>query len=683
VKSLYFGIAVISLILTGCGGGGSSVPDESTTGTTPTDETNTTDLVAGVDYTDPSQFLQTTVAPAHLLQVNAQEAYNNGFTGGNLSATMEYTTVESDTSNRDLQTIIAVLDSGVNADHEEMNATGKIAVWKDFSSTNSATPYDVGGHGSFVSGIVAAERQDAEDPYFGMAYGAQLAVGQIFYQTADGYMTDNVLLTEALNWVAEQKTVLDVPDIQRLVAVNLSLGTTDAASATAELKGAMKAVLNSGVTMAIAAGNDGLDCSSATSGKCAFPAAIPWINTAETADYLNAAGGYIVVGSVDENNVISDFSNRAGVMKSNYLVAPGENITSISNTVNDGYVTGSGTSFATPIVAGAMALMAQKWPYLNGRTHAQILFDTATDLGAVGVDNVYGNGLLNLTDAFNPVGTLVLPLSVSNVNIDTTSGQNTTSLIGTSMRISPAMASLASFEPLNATIGIDNYHRDFQVNMTGSIINDGYSPVDFDDFITFRRGDFLLGVDPIRRLPLMGYALGDGMKVSVAFDGETMLGMKGDGAFATKGGQTAYIDAKKVFRLGQGMLVGIEGTYAYGRAAADPHSLIQDVSAVHALGGKATVGYNGFGIGYEIPLRVVDGSMSFNLPTDIDSEGNVIYTQSRADLSPDTFEQTYSLFYRYGISNIRFLSELSRTTDAYGINGVISDKAKVIFNIWY
>ena len=679
MKVIYYAAAAAAIVLSGCGGGGASVPTETNTGT----NTNTTEPLPGIDYTDPAQFLQTTVAPDHLWQVNAQVAHNNGYTGGDLSLTTAYTTVESDTSNRDLQTIVAVLDSGVNANHEDMDAAGKIAAWKDFTPTASLTPYDPVGHGSFVSGVIAGERQDGDDGYYGIAYGAQLAVGQVFYFDGTSYVTDNALVAQGLNWVADQKAVLDVSGVSQLVSVNLSLGTPNAAFASTDLTNAMKRVLNSGVSMVVAAGNDALSCSSATSGNCSFPAAIPWIDVASSADYLSSNGGYIVVGSVDANNTISTFSNRAGVMKSHYLVAPGENVVSISSTNNTGYMIGSGTSFSTPIVAGAMALMAQKWPYLSGRVHAQVLFDTATDLGAAGVDDVYGNGLLNLTDAFNPVGTLVLPTALGNVITQTATGANTISTTATGLRISPAMASLASFAPLNSTIGIDRYNRDFSVSMTNSIVNNGSAPVDFDNFMAFRFGNVMFGVDPSRNLPMIGFLPENGLRFAVAVDTETMLGMQGEGALGTKHGQTAYFDVKKVFPLEGEIALGLEGTYAYGDASAEAGSLIRRISPVHALGGKATVSYNGFGIGYEVPLRVVEGEMAFNLPTGIDNEGNVLYTKTTADLSPDSFEQVYSLFYRHVLPGMNFLAEVSRTQDLYGIDGITSNNARVFLNYWY
>jgi subtilisin family serine protease len=70
----------------------------------------------------------------------------------------------------------------------------------------------------------------------------------------------------------------------------------------------------------------------------------------------------------------------------------------------------SGTSMATPIVAGAAALLEGRWPALKARpaTVADILLNSATDIGARGVDPVYGRGLLNVERAFQNAGTTAI-----------------------------------------------------------------------------------------------------------------------------------------------------------------------------------------------------------------------------------------------------------------------------------
>jgi len=663
---------MIAVACIGCGGGdgGPIAPTQDTNGTTPP--------TAGVDYTDPAQFMQTTVSPANLSMIHAEIAHNNGFTGGNLSETTSYTTVASDESNRNLQTIVALLDTGVNTSHIDMNSPGKIEAWKDFSATNSLIPYDNNGHGSFIAGIVAGNRTDALDTNYGIAYGAHLIIGQVF--NSSGY-TDNVTISQGLDWVVQQKAALDIADQKRLVAVNLSIGSSNSSLVSTQLKSALLNTLNNGISVVIAAGNEGLSCSMASSGNCSFPAAVPWFDTAQTSSYLNNDGAWIVVGSVDSNGNISSFSNRAGVTASNYLVAPGENIISMDNTSTTGYMIGNGTSFAAPLVSGAMALMAQKWPHLSGRQDAQILFDTATDLGDTGVDAIYGNGMLDLAASFNPVGTVAIPAGVSNVN--TAVKAQTMSLANTRLKTSGAMASLASFAPISNTIMVDSYNRDFNAGLASSVYSDGSTPINFDNFMMFHFGKVLFGVDQQKVLPMIGYDFSRDFSIRLSVDDKTLLGMQTDGAFKTGTGRTVYTNAKYSFLNESDFKASVEGTYAYGKASASGDSLIVDITPVHAVGGKIKASYDGFGTGFEIPLRTFSGSMTFNMPKDIDNNGNVITTKATASLAPKTFEHTYSLFYESVLSNMSVLAQLTHTEDAYGISNLVSNEARVFLNCWY
>ncbi len=93
-------------------------------------------------------------------------------------------------------------------------------------------------------------------------------------------------------------------------------------------------------------------------------------------------------------------------MQDYFVVAPGVDIwSSVGNghkTAPDyGYL--SGTSMATPYVTGVAALIKGDWPYLRSDQIASIIFTSADDLGAPGVDPVYGHGEVDVTKAMNPL----------------------------------------------------------------------------------------------------------------------------------------------------------------------------------------------------------------------------------------------------------------------------------------
>ena len=109
---------------------------------------------------------------------------------------------------------------------------------------------------------------------------------------------------------------------------------------------------------------------------------------------------WINVVAVDGDNRIAAFSNGCGASKNWCLAAPGVDI--IIPDLGGGRRTADGTSFAAPHVSGAAAVLKSAFPNMSPRQVAALLFATARDLGAPGVDDVYGRGLLDLENATRP-----------------------------------------------------------------------------------------------------------------------------------------------------------------------------------------------------------------------------------------------------------------------------------------
>ncbi len=161
----------------------------------------------------------------------------------------------------------------------------------------------------------------------------------------------------------------------------------------------------SGVVTIFAAGNDGnLNNPDAMAGLAYFvPDIAPnWLSVASLQDPTNT-GDYS----------ISTFSSRCGYTASLCVSAPGTRVyssiiegTSVEN-LTTGYAKYSGTSMAAPHVAGSVAVLMERFPYLNGAQVAEVLKTTATDMGAPGIDALYGWGMINLGKAINGPGMLV------------------------------------------------------------------------------------------------------------------------------------------------------------------------------------------------------------------------------------------------------------------------------------
>jgi hypothetical protein len=182
----------------------------------------------------------------------------------------------------------------------------------------------------------------------------------------------------------------------------------------------------------------------------------------------------VIVGSVGLDETISSFSNTPGEacikvygscqdkdkLKYHFLVAPGEMILVSDN--HGGVTRMSGTSFAAPLVSGALTLLYDRWPWLQEKPKdsVQILFQTAKDLGAPGVDGVYGWGLLDVEASQSP-------LSFDNLLIFQGYNQISPSSLK-SMALSPTKrgswqasgASLYAFEYIGSTF------RDFAIPLS-------------------------------------------------------------------------------------------------------------------------------------------------------------------------------------------------------------------------
>lgn len=152
-------------------------------------------------------------------------------------------------------------------------------------------------------------------------------------------------------------------------------------------------------TYVIAAGNDGITQTSD----------VNWNGFQDT--------NFILVGSIDPNGEISKFSNRPGNaclltngvcgegnrLMDRFIVAPGTML--LVSDGQGGVHRASGTSFAAPLVSGAVTLLHDRWKWLvrHPEETTEIIFRSARDLGAPGVDAVYGHGLLDVAASQSPL----------------------------------------------------------------------------------------------------------------------------------------------------------------------------------------------------------------------------------------------------------------------------------------
>lgn len=406
------------LMLAACGGGGSGVgstptPSSTTVTTTaPATTTASTPVLATtpstIDYNDAEYKLSNTDVAANTLA-----AYNAGATGAGIK--------------------IGIIDSGLtNAGNQ---FTGRIDPASQDIVANRGIS-DSGGHGTSVAAIAAAARDGSD--IMGVAFNATLLIART---DSVGSCTSSTGCSHSDSAIAQG---IDLARQNGVRVINMSLGGSAPSSTVVT---AVRRAAAAGIVVVIAAGNDG------TANPDAF---------AQVASDSQTNGMVVIAGSHDAQGVISSFSDRAGTFSQFYLTALGERVRSFDQNFTDYFY--SGTSYSAPAISGAVALLAQAFPNLTGKQIISLLYSTATDAGAAGVDSVYGNGILNLTKAFQPQGSS--SLAGSAVPVSLASNGTTSTAMGDA--VGKTGASVAR------TVILDGYGRAYTMNLAGTI---GQQPV--------------------------------------------------------------------------------------------------------------------------------------------------------------------------------------------------------------
>ncbi|MED6305781.1 MAG: S8 family serine peptidase [Candidatus Thermoplasmatota archaeon] len=307
-------------------------------------------------------------------------------------------------------TTIAILDTGVDFDHESLDDLDdnpntddpKIAVDSDgmFAFYNANTdkeypdeqPHDSGSHGTHCAGI-AAGTGGASGTYAGVAPQANLA-GVI---ALDGGSGDEQDLLRAVDWTIANKDrfSIDVMSLSLGGPVVIPGATNNGGSSISQ---ALDVAVESGIVTVVAIGNGNF-------GAAAHPGSVTYPGDSEKA---------ITVGSVNDDHNREVYSSRGptgdGRLKPD-VMAPGGAVMSARANSGDDYVSYSGTSMAAPHVAGVAALIIQAnpdvAPDLDSDYVKQILRETSDHRIPLDVDcgefftpnNCYGWGTTELVGA--------------------------------------------------------------------------------------------------------------------------------------------------------------------------------------------------------------------------------------------------------------------------------------------
>ena len=250
-----------------------------------------------------------------------------------LDSTFEY----ADDAGRDAH--VYVIDTGLNPDHAEF--TGRVGAGRNFvaggllgfGSVDPTAWTDCNGHGTHVSSTAAGTT-------WGIAKKATVHAVRVINCQGSG---SGAAIIAGIDWVAQNAEPQSV--------ANLSLGTV---SRSADVDNAVTALVQSGVAVAVAAGNDNKDACTTS------PAAAPAVLT---------------TGSTERTDARSSFSNYGTCVD---LFAPGSSITAADYRNTTGSTVLSGTSMASPHVAGVLALVRSIDPGLSATGAQDVVADGAT-----------------------------------------------------------------------------------------------------------------------------------------------------------------------------------------------------------------------------------------------------------------------------------------------------------------
>jgi len=422
--------------------------------------------------------------------INSSTAYARGYTGSGITVSVMDNTFDTDHPD-----LVGIWVTGYNALDQSTDVH-----CESNSSMNSNGC--VHAHGTHVAGTIAALKDGTE--MHGVAYDAKVKP----IVMADGSWDSSSLTTaELINGIGEGTG-------SGIAAMNNSWGVSSWYSvssggstyyyqgpkATSSAMGSSElAAWEAGAADTVIVFSNGNDGMNTETGRVAYYTAQNTStfshyedNTTDINDniagwygsqgYLktNLIGKWLTVVAIDSSNEIANFSNGCGDAKNYCISAPGVSIYAPREIAqgSGNYVSWNGTSMAAPHVTGVIAILKQQFPNLTTTQMVSLLIDSATDLGASGVDEVYGVGMVNLGEATKPTGTAFVAAKNANTANGGTMGTPTPS--STSFNFSsPFGYSLAT---KNLSFGfLDSFNRSYIWNP--KISYSSTSDLNFTNFV--------------------------------------------------------------------------------------------------------------------------------------------------------------------------------------------------------
>ena len=404
------GLAILSGCAGGGGGGGSGA------------SSNTLTYTSASAFETSEYSAQTGLARAKASSMYYNGHYRwyaqNGGTGGNPS---------DSTAGTGTNIKVAVNDTGIS--HTALSSFMGSSVGYDYVTSTAGVSADGNGHGTHVAGIIAAPKDDTE--MHGIAYNSTLVPFRIFNNAGNWVMNDALQANMILRAEAAGAYINNNSWATTGVQITAFNAATLRASNPLFIAQLETYVANGGVVV-FATGNQSYANPSPEAGAAAL--------------ITSLRAGWLAVTAVDAAGTIAAYANRCGVASAFCLAAQGSSVysTYTSNT----YANLNGTSMAAPQVSGAIAGLKSMFPNLSYQDIAARLLTTANRTGIYASSAIYGQGLMDLESASNPVGGVSLP-----------TGAHTSGSSGSTSSSITLPSSMASSMRNSKILLVDNYQK--------------------------------------------------------------------------------------------------------------------------------------------------------------------------------------------------------------------------------
>jgi len=447
---------MLALALSGCGGGGGS---------------SSTLPIKYIQPEEPIDLSSYSISPGTYSQqtmTNVSAAWDEGYKGAGIT--------------------IGFVDSGVNQNHIDFyDDSGYSRIdWYNARAVETDDGYNIEltydyvdidspeYHGTHIASIAAGRE-------FGVAPEATILPVNVFFNNDSAY---NTAIHAGVDYLAGK-----APIVNASITEMVNFSTIGGSSS--EFNSYLTTLQNNNTVLVTAAGNGGTDFIGDPIGAEHFSNNDTYQNLSIESSIedqvlhviaLNSSSGEIASfsnfpGSCSDVGAGADLSCNSTTMseiQNNFISVPGTNIEAAYGADTISSIAYNGTSMATPIVSGGLALLLSGWDQLTPQQAVAILKESANNTGIYSDAATYGVGLMDMAAAMTPLGVLKSSASV-------TKASATYTLNESSATIPSELQSLAKLPDLKSVAYFDKYDRDFSVDVS-FMLNIEKQAIDWNQF---------------------------------------------------------------------------------------------------------------------------------------------------------------------------------------------------------